>query len=133
MFADSLGPIPGMAMAFPDVCLTPAGPVSVPIPYPNIALTPMGLPPAFNIMFQCTPAHNLLTIVPLSLGDSAGVQMGVASGMIMGPRRCLTGATTVLLKGVPATRMTSQTLQNSTNAPGMRLSPSQVKVLLLAP
>jgi hypothetical protein len=29
--------------------------------------------------------------------------------------------------------MTSMSLQNSTNAPGVRLAPSQVKVLLLAP
>jgi hypothetical protein len=29
--------------------------------------------------------------------------------------------------------MTSMSLQNSTNAPGMRIVPSQVKVIVLAP
>ena len=51
----------------------------------------------------------------------------------MGPSRHLTGAFTVLLKGTPATRLTSLSLQNSTNALGMRIVPSQLKVLLLAP
>ena len=66
-------------------------------------------------------------------GDNAGVAMGVASGTVMGPARHLTGAFTVLVGGMPATRMTSVALQNSTNCPGVRLVPSQVKVLLLAP
>lgn len=122
----------GMDLGFPDVCLTPT-PAPVPIPYPNIALGPMGVPAAYRVLFQCTPAHNLSTVVPLSNGDNAGVALGVASGMVMGPARHLTGAFTVLVGGMPATRLTSVSLQNSTNCPGMRIVPSQVKVLLLAP
>ncbi|MBM4375712.1 MAG: DUF4150 domain-containing protein [Deltaproteobacteria bacterium] len=61
----------GMDLGFPDVVLTP--PVMVPIPYPNVAAGPMGLPAAYNV------------------------------------------------------------LQNLTNAPGMRIVPSQPKVLLLGP
>ncbi len=122
----------GMDLGFPDVCLTPM-PAPVPIPYPNIAMGPMGVPAAYNILFMAAPAHNLSTVVPLSNGDNAGVAMGVASGMVMGPSRPLTGAFTVLLDGMPATRLTSMNLQNSTNCPGMRIVPSQVKVLLLAP
>jgi hypothetical protein len=51
----------------------------------------------------------------------------------MGPSRHLTGAFTCLVGGLPATRMTSMALQNSTNCPGVRVVPSQVKVLVLAP
>ena len=51
----------------------------------------------------------------------------------MGPSRPLTGAFTVLLDGMPATRLTSVNIQNSTNMVGMRIVPSQVNVLLLAP
>ena len=51
----------------------------------------------------------------------------------LGPSRHLTGAFTVLLKGTPATRLTSVSLQSSTNAVGMRIVPSQFKVLMLAP
>jgi hypothetical protein len=122
----------GTDMGFPDVCLTPT-PAPVPVPYPNVAMGPMAVPAAYNILFMCTPAHNMASTVPLSNGDNVGVNMGVASGMVMGPSRHLTAAFTVLVDGVPATRLTSTSLQNSTNCPGVRLVPSQVKVLLLAP
>ena len=121
----------GIDFAFPDVCLTP--PVPEPIPYPNIGLGPMGVPAAYNILFMCAPAHNLSTEIPLTQGDDPGVAMGVASGTVMGPSRPLTGAFTVLLDGMPATRLTSINIQNSTNMVGMRIVPSQVNVLLLAP
>ena len=39
----------------------------------------------------------------------------------------------ILMGGSPATKLTSMSLQNSTNCPGARIAPSQVKVLLLAP
>jgi len=124
----------GTDTAFPDVCLTPAppAPAPVPIPYPNIAMGPMAVPNVPNILFMGAPAHNMGTTIPMSNGDNAGLATGVASGVVMGPSRHLTGAFTVLLKGMPATRMTSASLQNSTNAPGCRLAPSQTKVLMLA-
>ncbi|AUX41459.1 hypothetical protein SOCE26_028710 [Sorangium cellulosum] len=122
----------GIDLGLPDVCLTPT-PAPVPVPYPNIAAGPMGVPAVYNVLFMAAPAHNLSTTVPLTNGDNAGVAMGVASGTVMGPSRHLTGAFSVLIRGMPATRLTSASLQNSTNCPGMRVVPSQVKVLLLAP
>jgi len=123
----------GMDTGFPDVCLTPSPAGPVPIPYPNIAMGPMGVPAAYKTLFMCAPAHNMGTVVPMSNGDNAGVATGVASGMVMGPGRHLTAAFTILVGGMPATRLTSVALQNSTNCPGARVVPSQVKVLLLAP
>jgi len=123
----------GTDIAFPDVCLTPTPAGPVPVPYPDIALGPMAVPNVLNILFSATPAHNLATTVPLTNGDNVGVNMGVASGTVMGPSRHLTGSFTVLVKGMPASRLTSVSLQNSTNAPGCRLVPSQMRVLLLAP
>lgn len=124
----------GMDTGLPDVCLTPAAAgIPVPIPYPNIANGPMGVPAAYHVLISCAPAHNLGTSVPLTNGDNAGVNMGVASGMVMGPSRHLTGAFTCLIGGMPASRMTSASLQNSTNCPGARVMPSQVTVLILAP
>jgi hypothetical protein len=131
MFANSQ--MMGMDMGFPDVCLTPAPPVVVPIPYPNIAMGPMALGFYPKVLILCMPAHTMVTVVVMTNGDNAGVAMGVASGTVMGPSRHLTAAFTVLVGGMPATRMTSVALQNSTNCPGMRLVPSQPKVLLLAP
>ncbi|MBI4703787.1 MAG: DUF4150 domain-containing protein [Deltaproteobacteria bacterium] len=122
----------GIDMGFPDVCLTPT-PVPVPIPYPNIAAGPMGVPAVYNCLITGAPAHNMATTVPLTNADNAGVAMGVASGLVMGPARHLTASFTVLIGGLPATKMTSVALQNSTNCPGMRIVPSQPHVLLLSP
>ena len=123
----------GIVTGGPDVCLTPTPVGPVPVPYPNVATGPMGVGGAYNVLMGGAPTHNLSTTIPLTNGDNAGVAMGVASGTVMGPSRHLTGAFTVLVGGVPATRMTSVSLQNSTNCPGARLAPSQLKVLLLAP
>ena len=121
----------GMNLGFPDVCLTP--PVPEPIPYPNLAFGPMGVPAVYNVLFECAPTHNLMTEIVLSLGDEPGIELGVASGEVMGPTRHLTAAFSVLVGGAPVTRLTSISLQNSTNCPGMRIVPSQLKVLVLAP
>jgi hypothetical protein len=122
----------GMDFAFPDVCLTPSPAGPVPIPYPNIAMGPTAVPNVTKVLFMGTPAHNMGTTTPLTNGDNPGVATGVASGVVMGPSRHLTGAFTILLQGMPATRLTSTSLQNSTNAPGCRIVPSQTKVILLA-
>ena len=135
MFANSQ--MMGQDFAFPDVCLTPAppSPAPVPIPYPNMAMGPTANPGTAcrKLLIMGAPAHNLGTTTPMTQGDNAGVSLGVASGRVMGPSRHLTGAFTVLFEGKPASRLTSASLQNGTNAPGMRIVPSQTKVLLLAP
>ncbi len=121
----------GVDFAFPDVCLTPM-PAPVPIPYPNIGLGPMAVPAVYNVLMSCAPAHNLFSTIVMTNGDNPGVALGVASGMVMGPSRRLTGAFTVIVGGAPIQRLTSMGIQNSTNAPGMRIVPSQVQVLVLS-
>ena len=127
--------LPAVNFAFPDVCNTPTPVGPIPIPYPNIALTTMAIPPtaALKVLISAMPAHNLMTTVPMSNGDNAGVALGIASGMVMGPCRHTMGSTNVLYGGMPATKMTSMSGQNgmSMNIPGMTLTPSQVKVMLL--
>jgi hypothetical protein len=129
MFANTL--MMGIDLGFPDVCLTP--PVPTPVPYPNIGLGNMGVPSAYNVLFLCTPAHNLATIVVMTEGDDLGVADGVASGTVAGPDRHITASFTVLVGGIPGTKLTSIAIQNSTNCPGVRIVPSQTTVLLLAP
>ncbi|BDG72353.1 DUF4150 domain-containing protein [Roseomonas fluvialis] len=123
----------GMDMGFPDVCLTPAVPAPIPIPYPNIAMGPTAIPSQVTTMVLGAPMHNMGTTTPLTNGDNAGVATGVASGTVMGPSRHLLGSFTMLVGGMPATRLTSMSLQNSTNIPGCRIVPSQVRVIILAP
>ncbi|TCV98818.1 DUF4150 domain-containing protein [Biostraticola tofi] len=121
----------GMDLAFPDICLTPM-PLPVPVPYPNIAMGFMATPRSFTVLFMAMPAHNLATRTLSSFGDNAGTLLGVVSHTVMGESRHITGAFTVLIKGSPATRMTSLSLQNNKNALGMRLLPSQLIVMMLA-
>ena len=121
----------GVDLGVPDVCLTP--PVPVPVPYPDVALGPTAIPSQLKVLILAAPAHNLATVTPLTNGDNAGVALGVASGMVMGPSRHVTAAFTVLFGGMPTTRLTSVTIQNGTNVPGCRIVPSQPMVLLLAP
>jgi hypothetical protein len=130
MFANTQ--LMGVDFGFPDVCLTPM-PAPVPVPYPNIALGPMGVPAAYNVLFFCTPTHNLATTIPLTNGDNAGVLLGVITHLMMGPARHVTAAFTVIATFAPVTRMTSVAGQNMMNCPGVRLVPSQPKVLVLAP
>jgi hypothetical protein len=125
----------GTDMGFPDVCLTPAppAPAPIPIPYPNIAMGPTAIPNVPTVLIMGAPAHNMATTIPMTNGDNPGIALGVASATVMGPSRHLTAAFTVLIMGAPATRLTSASLQNSTNCPGCRIVPSQTLVLLLAP
>lgn len=124
----------GMDFAFPDVCLTPIV-VPVPIPYPNTAQRPMAIPPTANMkhLISMMPAHTLSTMIPISMGDNAGVNGGVMSGIIMGPSRNLMGSMKVFSGGMPQTKWLSPAMQNLTNCPaGMTLVPSQFKLLILS-
>ena len=125
----------GMCFAFPDVCLTPAppAPAPVPIPYPNMGLDPTNTGFVANVLITCTPAHNMGTNPAMTNGDNSGVGTGVASGTVMGTVRTVTAAFTVLVGGKPLARLTSMTLQNSTNIPGAKIVPSVTNVLVLAP
>ncbi len=125
----------GMDMGFPDVCITPVGPVPTPIPYPNTAMTATSVPAAFNVLVDCMPSLNMLTKGMVSVGDNAGVAGGVVSHLMSGQATYLVGCFTILVDGVPAQRLTSVTGQNAAgvlpNAPGMCIVPSQVTVLTL--
>ena len=125
----------GMTMGFPDVCLTPTPVGPVPIPYPNIStgVTTIPTTTAITVLTDCMPSHNQISEIFISNGDNAGVNMGVASGMVMGPTEFILGSLTVLKGGMPAQRMTSMTGHNglSMNCPGVALAPSQVTLLVL--
>ncbi len=128
--------MPGMDMAFPDVCRTPAPPpvVMVPIPYPNMAMKAMAIPPTASmkhlIMFM--PSHHIGTTIPTSMGDNTGALGGMVSQIMMGPARNIKSSMKIITGGMPATRMLDNTMQNLTNASGMTVVPCQFKVLYLS-
>jgi len=127
----------GLNFAMPDVCLTPipspVGPIPTPLPYPNIALPMTAIPSQVKVLILAMPAHNLMTVTPMSNGDNAGVMMNPMSGMVMGPCRHLMGSVKTMFVGLPVTKMLNPTGQNgmSPGAFGASLAPSQVKVMVL--
>lgn len=123
-----------LSLGFPDVCIVPVGPVPVPTPFPNIAVSATAIPSQFNVLIDGMPAHNLATINPISNGDEAGVLLGVASHMIIGPMRTVLGSVKVFMGGPPVTRMLDLTSHNGLlpNAPGVTLTPAQFSVLVMA-
>ncbi|MDX8000573.1 DUF4150 domain-containing protein [Xenorhabdus sp. Reich] len=128
MFANTQGG--GTDMATPDICLTPAPPgPPVPVVYVNTASGTNAISTSTStILFMGSPAHNMTTTTPMTTGDNPGVNLGLMSGTVMGPSHHTMGANSVLIKGSPATRLSSLTMQNSTNAIGSRTNPSQTKV-----
>jgi len=133
MYMLSMGP--GMNMGFPDVCLTPT-PIPVPTPYPDTQFSTTSEPTAVNVLVECMPAVHQLSIGLVSVGDDAGVLLGVVSHMISGQTMYIVGSETVMVDGIPAQRLTSVTGQNCMemlpNAPGATIVPSQTTVLTLA-
>lgn len=127
----------GLNFAMPDVCLTPiptpAGPVPTPIPYPNMAMPMTAIPSQVKVLVLAMPGHNIMTTIPMSNGDNAGLNMNPVSGMVMGPSKNLMGSFKVLYGGLPVTKMLNPTGQNgmSPGAVGASLVPSQIKVMAL--
>jgi hypothetical protein len=107
-------------------------PTSSPGSYPNLAERAAAIPNVPTIFVGGGTIHNLATRVPKSSGDSAGALGGVVSGTVSSMSRNVAGANTVLIAGMPATRMTDPTQQNNGNTIGMGISPSQMTVQTLA-
>ncbi len=117
-------------LAFPDVCLTPV-PAPTPIPYPNIAVSMTHIPSQLTVFMGTGIGENLATTGTVSNGDNAGVNTGVASGLVMGPDRSVLGSFKTFVGAIPGSRLTSVNIQNSTNAPGLSLTPAQFVTMLI--
>jgi len=117
----------------PDVCMTPAAPSPVPVPYPNFAMSDMADPASIveNVLVVGMPALNMGSSLLLSQGDEAGsAGGGVACGQIMGKADFVDGSMTVMVGGMPGVCLTGMTTQNANNTVGLVASPSQVVVIL---
>jgi hypothetical protein len=132
-FVHGNGPMPALDFAFPDVCNTPIPPVIVPVPYPNINMSTMGIPTQFRFLTMCMPSHNMTTVRAMSNGDNVGVSLGLMSGMVMGPGLAMGGSSNLFIGGPPATKMVMPAKQNGIgpNAFGISLSPAQIRLMAL--
>lgn len=121
MFVSTFGI--GMSQGMPDVCMTP--PFAIPAPFPNLGQNALAIPTYFTICINAMPELNISSMYAITNGDEAGTFGGVASGMFMGPGRCMLGSQVAFVAGQPVWRMTAMTLQNLTNVPGTTVVPSQ--------
>lgn len=114
-----------ICFAFPDVCLTPAAPSPVPIPYPNIGQ----LADATLVSDTSTGTGEVKvggnyvilakkSEIPTTTGDEAGSVGGVTSGTTKGKVEFTQGSATVKIHGQHVVRMTDPTTQNNKNANG---------------
>jgi hypothetical protein len=121
----------GMLLSPTDVCLTPAGPDLVPVPYPNIAQPELGDPVCDKVLICGSPALSKSSTIKLTDGDQSGVGGGVMSGRIMGEATFIEGSRKVKLQGNPAVRLTASTSHNANNCVGACLAPSQTVVVIM--
>ena len=106
--------MPKKIAAFPDVCVTPAAPSPIPIPYPNLGTAgKQGLQAGGfsggavkDLMSGKVPdsAPDKLLLankIKRSHGDEAGTLKGMASQKVFGPAKLLMGKGKVLFQGKP--------------------------------
>ena len=103
----------GMNLGFPDVCNTPLGVATAPIPYPNIALHMQAAPFALTVYMSMVNALNVGSQLVMTSGDEAGV----AHPTIKGPGRFTLGNPVVFVEMLPAVNLTCPTSGNNMNNP----------------
>lgn len=121
----------GTNIGFPDVCLTPAGPAVVPIPYPNFAMNAQATPFSPVVKVTMVSALNLGSKIPMTSGDEAGS----AHPLVKQMGAYTTGNPIVFIDKLPAVHLTCPTTGNGmNNGLGAALVPSVTNVFYtLAP
>ena len=119
-------------MAMPDTCLTPAPPAPpIPTPYPNTGQVNQAKGTATKVKFGSKEVVTKNSKIPRSMGDEAGTNGGLMSGMNMGPVSYKKCSSKVKAQGQQVAHQTSVTGHNGTNAnapAGTQMAPSQTKV-----
>lgn len=124
----------GSCFITPDTCLTPAPPAPpVPTPYPNSGMPQQATKVSTKVKIVQKEVITQTSEIPRSMGDEAGVNGGVMSGVNMNKIVYKKGAAKVKIQGKPCCYLTSTTGHNGMNAnmpSGLQVAPSQTKVLV---
>ena len=124
----------GQCMGVPDVCLTPAPPAPpIPVPYPNTAMLNQAKKTSKKVKFVGKEVVTMKSEIPKSMGDEAGTNKGIVSGMNMNKVMFKKGSSKVKVEGQPCIHLTSMSGHNGTNAnmpAGNQIAPSQNKVIV---
>ncbi|UXU85752.1 DUF4150 domain-containing protein [Burkholderia sp. S-53] len=107
----------------PDVCKTPMGCATPPVPYPVIADLGASTGVTSNVRFNGKPACVLdRSVVPNCTGDEAGSAMGVKSGTVGGEVKPTRGSGTVKIGGKAVVRDGDPCTMNNGNCTGIFLT-----------
>lgn len=111
----------GKSIAFPDVCMTPAGSAVVPIPYPNISQSSDTDKGSKKVKCDGNPICLKDSNFKTSTGDEAGSNKGVASGKTKGKSEFVNYSMNVKVEGKNVPRAMDMMLHNDKNTPPMPL------------
>ena len=116
----------GTNVGFPDVCLTPAAPSPVPVPYPNLGMNCQAASFSANVYTGFMPALNLASTSSMTNGDNAGS----AHPLFMQAGGQTMGNPIIFVNCVPAKNLLVPTYGNGfNNAVGATLVPSVTTTL----
>ena len=124
----------GQCMGVPDVCLTPSPVGPIPIPYPNIGMLNQAQKTSKKVKIVGKETVTLKSEISRSMGDEAGSNGGVMSGVNMDKVTFKKGSLTVKVEGQPCVHLTSVSAHNGMNAnmpAGTQVAPSQTKVFVM--
>ncbi len=113
-------------MGFPDVCNTPVGVATAPIPYPNIASNAQALGFSMTVKVSGVNALNQMSKIPMTSGDEGGV----AHATIKGSASYTMGNPLVNIDKSPAINLACPGTGNNNNCPLNAVAvPSAVNVM----
>ncbi len=107
----------GKSIAMNDVCMTPMGPSSVPVPYPNLAKSADMENGAGSVKADGHPMGHAKSFFKTSTGDEAGANKGVGSGTIQGKAEFVSFSFDVNVEGQGVVRAFDRMIHNNKNTP----------------
>jgi len=123
----------GTCLGVPDVCITPAAPSPIPMPYPNTGMLNQSKKTASKVKMVGKEVVTKKSETSRSSGDEAGTNKGVISGMNMAKVIFQKASSKVKIQGQPCVHLTCMTGHNGSNAnmpAGAQIAPSQTKVIV---
>jgi len=100
-----------------DVCMTPSGTGSTPIPYPNVARSADADKAAGSVFVNGNPMCHIKSVFKKSTGDQPGSHKGIVSGKTQGEASFVSASANVFVEGQPATRALDMMVSNNKNTP----------------
>jgi hypothetical protein len=124
----------GVASTFPDVCKTPVGTSTVPIPYPNVAMSKDTAKGSKDVKMDGNPVMLKDSNFSTSTGDEAGkAGGGVVSSKTKGKAEFVNFSFDVKIEGQNVPRMGDMMVQNKGSSPNTPPMPEVQPPLVVPP